>query len=848
MGCKGSRRAKEEVQGDYEEQEELDMTRTATVSRTVTGSKSVNTDASGMTEEEEEESDDDTDFTMTKSTRTIVNVDTRDVYKAKMQLLNNVTLFSRLPRDMFLSLVDVAEEKTFKKKNSIVKQGEVGDNLFMIRKGEAKIMVKDGDPKSKSTPSREVGTLSAGDYFGEKALLRASPWPATVTATSATSVFKIPRRRFQRLGLNDHLEVSNRRAVVGDDRRKNLKGIVEKVDADHADLVGQALRENPLLSQVTDWTTEKVEALVGAAWQENIPKGTDVFVAGDVNADLLYIVAEGSFRVGNAEEEIPLRPSMEQIVSEGEVLLASKAGPGSCFGELAMLYLAVRPVTAHALENSIVVVIDRGRFREIITRSPKSAFAEQATRLDDVPELAKLLPDERTLAASALVDVTLSKGEAATQQGQPATALWILVEGSVEVVKDGRVQKTLSGGGENGGMERFGVGALLQEERSEATMRVASDTARFLVLERATFDALLGPLKEIQEEKESNRQSRVKPLSLPARAIEDQPFDRIAHTDLQRVGVLGYGGFGTVDLYEHKVTGSTYALKALGKGFIRHVGLTAGVYTERDILRRMSSPFIVRFYESYGSAQSLFLLMEACLGGDLMLTYSRKGFHGSEDHARFYSAAVVLALEHLHEFHIAYRDLKPENMLLTEHGHIKLVDMGLAKLIVGKTFTVCGTPEYFAPEMVRMVGHTRAVDWWALGVLLFELLTGFTPSEGGEPPQILVKVSKGFNSDSFPEGFPTAAAELIRALLQTDPGARLPARPSGVQALKAHSFFANLDWEQMAKRQITPPHVPVVKSRKDMSNFGARRSDMPPQLSYQRAPGDEWDKTFATLG
>merc|ERR1711862_752563 len=176
--------------------------------------------------------------------------------------------------------------------------------------------------------------------------------------------------------------------------------------------------------------------------------------------------------------------------------------------------------------------------------------------------------------------------------------------------------------------------------------------------------------------------------------------------------------------------------------------------------------------------------MEAMLGGEPYATYNRKGFHGSEKHAKFYVAGVVNAFEHLHDRHIIYRDLKPENLLLNDEGKLKLTDMGLAKFVVGKTFTTCGTPDYFAPEVIATSGQTNAVDWWALGIFLFELMVGKPPFESQHPMQIYAKVIKGIGKVSFPPKCIGPCADLVKSLLKKDPADRLPMRPGKTQNLK----------------------------------------------------------------
>merc|ERR1712032_494471 len=243
--------------------------------------------------------------------------------------------------------------------------------------------------------------------------------------------------------------------------------------------------------------------------------------------------------------------------------------------------------------------------------------------------------------------------------------------------------------------------------------------------------------------------------------------------------------------------------------------------------------------------------MEAALGGELYATYNRKGFHGSEKHAKFYIAGTVFAFEHCHERRIIYRDLKPENLLINEQGQCKVTDMGLAKFVIGKTFTTCGTPDYFAPELIASTGHTNAVDWWMLGVLIFEMMTGHPPFESAYPMQTYSKVMKGIGKIAFPPICNGAVGDLIKALLRNEPSERLPMRPGGIKNLRDHKWFTGFDWtllknvDNKDKPQMEPPFKPTVKSQKDIANFSARKEDMPRQIEYTD-DGSGWDKDFAS--
>jgi len=269
------------------------------------------------------------------------------------------------------------------------------------------------------------------------------------------------------------------------------------------------------------------------------------------------------------------------------------------------------------------------------------------------------------------------------------------------------------------------------------------------------------------------------------------------------------------------------------------------ILNEKMILTMTCSPFVISLVETYNSDQNVYFLLELALGGELYATYNRKGFHGREGHAKFYVAGVVYAFDHCHVRHIIYRDLKPENLLLTDTGNIKLTDMGLAKFVVGVTYTTCGTPDYFAPELVTSAGHTLAVDWWCLGVLLYEFMGGNPPFESAQPMQIYAKVIKGIDHVAFPAKCQGFVEPLIKGLLRQDPADRLAMLPGGIKNIQDHEWYSRFDWVAMEKQALEPPYKPTVSSKTDMKNFNANKEDMPPQVEYQD-DRTGWDKDFAT--
>jgi hypothetical protein len=456
------------------------------------------------------------------------------------------------------------------------------------------------------------------------------------------------------------------------------------------------------------------------------------------------------------------------------------------------------------------------------------------------------LSDEKKAIADALVEMHFNQDEIILKEGEMGSTFFILYDGQVSVIKgDNEKLETLVANPKEGTTKFFGERALLKNEPRAATVKVSSACAKALALDRESFELLLGPLEEIISDKGSQtRKSMVaqkRKSFFPQAKLEEKA--KISRDDLKQLGLLGCGGFGMVTLVEHEKSKKTYALKALSKGYIVKTGMQASVMNEKTIQSMCDSVFIVKLFETYKGAQNLYFLLEPCLGGELYATYHRRAFHGREKHAQFYSSAVICAFEHLHERRVIYRDLKPENILLDNGGFAKLTDMGLAKFVIGKTYTTCGTPDYFAPEVIASTGHSRAVDWWALGILIFELMTGHPPFESSDPMVTYMKVMQGIEKVRFPRATKGPIEDLVKGLLKKEPSERLPMRSGGVTNLRTHAWLAKFDWDGLAKQTLEPPYKPKVKSETDMANFSARQEDAPRQIKYVD-DGSGWDDDF----
>ena len=283
------------------------------------------------------------------------------------------------------------------------------------------------------------------------------------------------------------------------------------------------------------------------------------------------------------------------------------------------------------------------------------------------------------------------------------------------------------------------------------------------------------------------------------------------------------GTFGQVYLVRKKDTQRVYAMKVLSKKVIVQKKEIAHTLGERNILVRTAmadSPFIVGLKFSFQTATDLYLVTGYMSGGELFWHLQKAG-RFNEARAKFYIAELILALQHLHSYDIVYRDLKPENILLDANGHIALCDFGLSKANLTKddtTNTFCGTTEYLAPEvLLDEQGYTTMVDFWSLGVLVFEMCCGWSPFYADDTQQMYKNIA--FGKVRFPrDALSTEGRNFVKGLLNRNPKHRLGAI-NDAEDLKAHPFFAEMDWDALMNKMVVPPFKPKLKSVLDTSNF-----------------------------
>jgi atypical protein kinase C iota type len=354
-----------------------------------------------------------------------------------------------------------------------------------------------------------------------------------------------------------------------------------------------------------------------------------------------------------------------------------------------------------------------------------------------------------------------------------------------------------------------------------------------------------------ENEIEAGNNGRIEPISISSEENKHQQQRwQVSIDDFNLLTIIGRGSYAKVVQAEHKVTKQIYAIKIIKKEMFNEDEESDWVQTEKSVFETASNhPFLVGLHSCFQTVSRLFFVIEFIPGGDLMYHMQRQR-KLPEDHARFYSAEIILALHFLHTRGIIYRDLKLDNVLIDADGHIKLTDYGMCKENIGPsdtTQTFCGTPNYIAPEILRGEAYGFSVDWWALGVLMYEMMAGRSPFNipaEGDNEQNSEDILFQFILEKpirIPRTLSVRAAGILKAFMNKEPSERLGCKADLDEALedmKNNSFFKNAApisggnyWELLEQRQIPPPYNPNVESDRDLQHFDRQFTEEPPQLT-----------------
>ncbi|XP_072292973.1 cGMP-dependent protein kinase 2 [Eucyclogobius newberryi] len=602
-------------------------------------------------------------------------------------------------------------------------------------------------------------------------------------------------------------------------------------------MISEALLQNDFLKELE---LNVLQEISDCMYETQYSAGERVIQEG-VPGGFLYVLTEGVL-----------------AVEQGGKLLGQMF-PATAFGELAILYNCKRTATVRAVSQSQVWALDRQSFQFIMRRTTQQRHLEHCSFLHSVSLLKELPEDTLSRIADCLHVDYYDRGEYIIREGEEGDTFFIIAKGQVLVTQSSEAFtepqeiKTLTVG------EYFGEKALISEDVRSANVICNENDTHCLVLDRESFTQMFGTLEELQvhlrsyvEELSLSDQRRRRPKSLdldPAQTSDllklrerldqlkpDHPLDQ-----MELMATLGVGGFGRVELVKMKDEDRTFALKCIKKQHVVQHKQQEHVFSEKNLLLQVNCPFIIRFFRTFRDQKFVYLLLEACLGGELWTVLRDTSFF-DESTSRFCCGCVLEALEYLHQKNIIYRDLKPENLLLDQDGFLKLVDFGFAKRLVSgrKTWTFCGTPEYVAPEVILNRGHDSAVDLWALGILLHELLTGSTPFTGPDPMKIYTSILRGVEKVDFPKKIRKRADDLIRRLCRLNPVERLGNKKNGINDIRKHKWFQGFNWDRLRCRRLVSPLKRKVTGPLDHSHFDVFPPDpeeVPDELSG-------WDKDF----
>lgn len=308
---------------------------------------------------------------------------------------------------------------------------------------------------------------------------------------------------------------------------------------------------------------------------------------------------------------------------------------------------------------------------------------------------------------------------------------------------------------------------------------------------------------------------------------EKNKLIKISYTDFEPLKLLGTGSLGRVLLVRFLSNNNLYAMKILSKSQIKLKKQEEHTKTERDLMVKFNNSFVVNIKFAFQDDSKLYIVSEFLQGGDMFYHLHNSSFDFTESTIKFYIIEIILGIEFLHNNNVIYRDLKPENILMDCEGHIKISDFGLAKILSNsreKAYTLCGTLQYLAPEILKNKGYDKSVDWWSLGIIFYQMLMGKMPYsiKGNKINPEIFETKLKFNDDINP-----LAINLINQLLNPNPKKRIGYGDLDAKKIKEHNYFADVDWNKYLNKEIEPPFVPKLENDMDLRYFDKIFTDEP---------------------
>ncbi|DBB18151.1 hypothetical protein WJX82_009716 [Trebouxia sp. C0006] len=716
-----------------------------------------------------------------------------------LKFVRRLPLFKGLGDNNLVSVASRMREKVYQNGEALIKYGERGDKLYLIRYGKVRILRPDDSAPGGRV---EVAKLGRGNLVGERTVVTGKLRSADCVAEGRVQVVVINKKDF--MDLDNPL----------------LAWMLD------SDAVTTVLRFSKAFQGLPQ---DRIEEAFDRFAREEFHQGHQIVKEGEPISKM-YIIKMGEL----------------QCTRNGQPVTAiQEAGGFSYFGEQAVLANEPSPVTITVQSESCLLLgASRRALVQLMGQGPAvmGISADDAALASSALKATAVLQDLNDTEIKSLVGSfelrEYNEGMVIAWAGEVDDCMYVVKSGQCLLttaaqrqvphdqtlqgsVKVARVQ-TLPGDKLEAG-SRHGEQALLVAQARTTTLVASRDGTQVMALPKEVAEAVLGTaLQPLLQQRMAGRNNAKK-----GQVAKPQ----IEYQDLEMHRIVGTGQFGMVRVVRHIPTNQAYALKVMHKAPILESKQIEHVLNERRILEEASShPFCVGLVRAYQDKPCLYLLQEWVGGGELFHHLDLAGAF-DEATAMFYAANVLLALEHLHSRGLVYRDLKPENLLLDAQGYCKVADFGFAKKIgADKTYTICGTPDYQAPEVIMRRGTTKAADYWALGVLIFEMLVGDPPfkSLSGDPWDTFRRTLSG--RFYVPNFISESASSLICQLLQVSPERRLGSGPTGATEIKQHKWFSRLDWQAMVNKTLPAPINPKLKNPLDTSNFDSFDAPEPPAV------------------
>lgn len=693
-------------------------------------------------------------------------------------------LFENLGVDDMEKIVNCMKPMIFKQRDVIICEGDVGDQFFFIESGEAVASV---------IGVGDVAKYTVGGCFGELALIYNSPRAASVVALGDVKTWVIDIKTFRYILASTSSSEMVRRC----------------------EFLKKCIFLDPL-------PNELIGKVAAALHSMAFVDGAYVIRQGD-QGDSFFIIEEGKVRC-------------TQVKANGREVELITLKPGDYFGEMALMLNETRHANCIASGPTQCLTLDRVSFDVLLGPVQELLIKRMRIRiLQSVPLLAKLSDAKLIKLASVMRVQAFVDGQYIIRQGEEGSRFYIINEGEVQCTKttaDNKEEELMR----LYPQEFFGERALITNEERKANV-IAMGPVECLVLERSAFQTLLAEVQddlvdEIKRRDGKNAEAEAPPV------VEVIPTATTAYAykEFKQMRTIGTGTFGRVKIVVHTPTTEVYAMKIMNKAEIVTSHQEKNVMAEKNLLFECSGcPFILKLMQTFNFQSQIVMVMEFVQGGELWSyiydktdTMARSVGGGFDMYGvRFYAANVILAFKYMHTRAIGYRDLKPENLLLDKFGYIKVIDFGFAKRFpyikngqkYDKTYTLCGTPEYLAPEIVMSKGYDKSVDYWALGCLVYELFLARTPFQADYTTKIFQNICASERSLVFSSKMEPSHVNLIKKLLVVNPVFRLGNLIGGVDDIIHDPFFDGFDWAAVENRTAKAPYVPPVNDQMDTSNF-----------------------------